>query len=122
MVKRLIWVMIGTLVATLLLTTVALAGWTPEDIYNDFAKNGKLTRDYTDAELRAYQNDATLAQYCDQDKKHRLDELVREMLGRDEYPFTGFQIAIIVIVVVVLVAGGIALRRYSRPHKTSQKS
>jgi uncharacterized protein YcnI len=122
MAKRLIWLIIGTMVMTLLVTTVAIAGWTPEDIYNDFVTNGKLTRDYTDAELQAYLNDATVAQYSDPDKKKRLDELIQEILDRDEYPFTGFQIAIIAIVVVVLIGGGIALRHYSRPQKPAQKS
>jgi hypothetical protein len=122
MAKRLAWLIIGTLLMTLALTTVALAGWTPQDIYNDFATNGKLTRNYTDAELQAYLNDATLAGYSDPDKKKRLDDLVNELLGRDEFPFTGFEIAMIAIVVVILVGGGVALRYYSRPQKPTQKS
>lgn len=34
---------------------------------------------------------------------------------RDAFPVSGFQITMIVLVVVVLIAGGIALRRLSRP-------
>ncbi len=52
MVKKIVLLMLGTVLLTLLLTTVAWA-WTPQEIYNDFAEHGKLTRDYTDAELRA---------------------------------------------------------------------
>jgi len=121
-VKRLILIIIGALVFTLLLQTVALAGWTPQDIYDDFATNGKLTREYTNAELQAYLNDSTQAQYGDPDVKKRLTEVVKDRLSRDEYPFTGFQIAILVIVVVALIGGGFALRQLSRPKKPAQKN
>jgi uncharacterized protein YcnI len=119
MAKRLILVLIGALVATLSIATVAIAGWTPQDIYDDFVTNGTLTRDYTTEELNAYLNDATLAQYADQDTKKKLDDLIKD---REDYPFTGFQIAIFAIVVVALVGGGFALRYLSRPQKPSQKN
>jgi hypothetical protein len=122
MVKKLVLLFIGAIVINLLLATVALAGWTPQDIYDDFATNGKLTRNYTDAELNAYLNDASLAQYGDSDLKKRLDDVVKDRLSRDEYPFTGFQIAILVVVVVALVGGGVALRRLSRPNKPTEKN
>ncbi len=32
---------------------------TPQDIYNDYVQNHRLTGDYTKDELRAYLNDAT---------------------------------------------------------------
>lgn len=38
-------------------------------------------------------------------------------IQRDMFPVSGFQIAMAVIVVVILIAGGIALRRLSRPRK-----
>jgi hypothetical protein len=122
MVKKLVLLFVGAIVINLLLATVALAGWTPQDIYDDFATNGKLTRNYTEAELNAYINDASLAQYGDDDFKKRLDDVVKDRLTRDEYPFTGFQIAILVVVVVALVGGGVALRRLSRPHKPAEKN
>jgi hypothetical protein len=121
MVKRVAFLILGALVLTLLLSTVVLA-WTPQDIYNDFATNGKLTRDYTTAELRAYLNDATLAQYADQDIKDRLDSAVKDIIDRDEFPFTGFQLAMAGVVVVALIGGGIALRLLSRPRKSKQDS
>jgi hypothetical protein len=116
MAKRLALLILASLVLTLLITTVALA-WTPQDIYNDYAQHGKLTRNYTDAELRAYLNDATLAQYADKDIKNRLDTLVTQELTRTTFPFTGFQIAMGVLVVVVLIGGGVALRLLSRPRR-----
>jgi hypothetical protein len=120
--KKLVLLFIGAIVINLLLTTVALAGWTPQDIYDDFVANGKLTRSYTDVELKAYLNDASLAQYSDDDLKKRLDDVVKDRLSRDEYPFTGFQIAILAVVVVALIGGGVALRKLSRPHKPAEKN
>jgi uncharacterized protein YcnI len=121
-VKKLLFVFVGAIVVNLLLTTVAMAGWTPQDIYDDFVTNGKLTRDYTDAELNAYLNDASLAQYSDDDVKKRLDDVVKDRLSRDVYPFTGFQIAILVVVVVALIGGGVTLRKLSRPRKPADKN
>jgi nitrogen fixation protein FixH len=117
MVKKLLLLFIGAIVINLIMTTVALAGWTPQDIYDDFVANGKLTRDYTEAELKAYLNDASLAQYSDDDLKKRLDDVVKDRLTRDEFPFTGFQIGILAVGVVALIGGGVALRRLSRPHR-----
>lgn len=122
MAKKLVLLFIGAIVINLLLTTVALAGWTPQDVYDDFVTNGKLTRNYTDTELKAYLNDASLAQYSDDDLKKRLDDVVKDRLSRDEYPFTGFQIAILAVVVVALIGGGVALRKLSRPHKPTEKN
>jgi hypothetical protein len=115
--KRILILILGVLAITLLMTTAALAA-TPQDIYNDYADNGKLDNHYTDAELRAYLNDATLHQYGDRDKIDQLDDLVNNLLTRDEFPFTGFQLMIAGIVAVALVGGGIALRRLSRPQKS----
>ncbi len=119
MVRRVVLIVLGSLVLTLLLASVAVA-WTPQQIYDDFATNGKLTHDYTKAELKAYLNDATVAQYADKDIKDRLDKTVKELIDRDTFPFTGFQMMIAGIVVVVLVGGGIALRLLSRPRNSSQ--
>jgi hypothetical protein len=121
MVKRVVYLVLGALLFTLLLTTVAMA-WTPQQIYDDFSQNGKLTRQYTDAELHAYLNDATLAAYADRGIKSRLDTTVIGLLNRTTFPFTGFQLMIAGLVVVALVGGGVALRLLSRPRKPSQES
>ena len=62
-------VIIFSMVVALLLMAfsgVALAGTSPQDIYNDYADNGKLDGTYTDAELQAYLDDATVHQYGDE--------------------------------------------------------
>lgn len=107
----------GVLALTLLMSGVALAA-TPQEIYDDFASDGKLDGNYTDSELRAYLNDATLHQYGDPGILDRLDNSVQSSLGRDTFPFTGFQLAIAGIVVVALVAGGVLLRHFTRPRES----
>jgi hypothetical protein len=113
MIKRLVLLVLGAMVITLLVTTVAMAA-TPQDIYNDFADNGKLDGTYTQAELRAFLNDAYFKAY----PPHNIDtlnQIVTEMLTeRETFPFTGFQLMIAGIVAVVLVGGGLALRRFAR--------
>ena len=124
MAKRIVLLIVGSLLFTALLTTAAMAGppWTPQDIYDDFVQNGKLTRDYTDAELKAYLNDATMSQYGDRNILDRLDDAVMNLLDRDEFPFTGFQLMMAGIVVVVLIGGGVMLRLLTRPKKSSESS
>jgi hypothetical protein len=121
MAKRVALLVLGSLVLTLLLTAAAVA-WTPQDIYDDFAQNGALTRDYTNKELRDYLDSAPAVAYGDVDLTDRLDDAVMDLLDRETFPFTGFQMMIAGIVVVCLVGGGIALRLLSRPRKSSQNS
>lgn len=103
-------------VMVMLFSGVALAA-TPTDIYEDYAKDSKLDGTYTDAELRAYLNDATLAQYPpDKPTKDELDTLVKTLLNkqRSQFPFTGLEMAMLLLGAVVLVGGGFALRRSTR--------
>jgi hypothetical protein len=95
------------------LSGVALAA-TPQDIYNDYADNGKLDQQYSKADLQAYLNDATLHQYGDPTIVAALDLVVKDLLGRNEFPFTGAQLGIIAAVAVILIAGGFGLRRLTR--------
>jgi hypothetical protein len=104
------------LVFLLGLSGIALAA-TPEDIYNDFAADGDLDRSYTDAELEAYLNDATVHQYGSAAVLSTLDDLVEQLLagttpaGRSSFPFTGFEIFLAGIGGLALIGGGIAVRR-----------
>jgi len=120
MFKRLTFVVLGALLLTLLIAGVAQAAHSPQDIYDDFLANGKLIGDYTDAELQAYLNDAQIHQYGDKSVTDRLDKYVLDRLERETFPFTGFEIAMGVLVVLVLIGGGIALRRLSRPKKPAE--
>jgi hypothetical protein len=132
MKKRVLFLILGVLVIGLMMTSVALASAqnpaTPQDIYDDYAgvlpdtgQPGKLDgpkTPYTDEELQAYLNDATIHLYGEPTITDPLDDLVTDMLSREEFPFTGFQLMIAGIVAVVLVGGGVALRRLSRPQKS----
>ena len=112
--KKLAFLVLGVIVLTLLLAPVAMAtSYSPQDIYNDFATNGKLTHSYTQAQLKAYLNDTTLGAYSLKTIKSQLDNVV-EALVRPSFPFTGFQMLLAGIAVVALVGGGLALRRFSR--------
>jgi len=111
--KRVALFSLLVLVLVLALAGVAQAA-TPQDIYDDYAADGDLDGDYTDAELEAYLNDATIHQYGRPDIISELDTLVRKLLTRDEFPFTGFQMLLAGAVAVVLVGGGAALRLRSR--------
>jgi hypothetical protein len=113
---------LGALIFALVLTGVAVAGYTPQDIYNDFYADGDLDNRYSDAELHAYLNDAQVHEYGDSSITSRLDEAVLDLVTRDVFPFTGFQLTMAGIVVVVLIGGGIALRRLSRPRRSSEPS
>jgi hypothetical protein len=98
---------------------IAMAA-SPQDIYNDYVADGKLDGTYTADELRAFLSDATLDQYGDPAILTALDGIAQDMLndqtGGDhgEFPFTGFQVALMALVVVVLVGGGFGLRRLGR--------
>ena len=110
--KKAILLVSAVLLFLLVLTGVAVAA-TPQDIYNDYADNGKLDQTYTKAELQAYLNDATIHQYGDPTIVAALDDLVNDML-RNEFPFTGAQLGLIALAAVVLIGGGFGLRRLTR--------
>lgn len=116
MIKRLVLLVLGATVIALLIAGVAMAATphTPQDIYKDFADNGKLDGKYSRAEFQAFLNDATSAGYPGSNIG-TLNQIVREMLtDRTTFPFTGFQLMIAGIVAVVLVGGGLVLRRFAR--------
>lgn len=115
--KKALLLIVLTAVLVLTLSGVALAA-TPQQIYDDYADNGVLDGTYTDAELIAYLNSAYVHQYGDPTILTELDSLVRTILSaRDRFPFTGFEIALVVIGALALVGTGLGLRRLGR-HQT----
>lgn len=115
--KKFAIIILAALAFTLLWGAVAYAA-TPQDIYNDYADNKKLDGQYTDAELQAYLNDATIHQYGDESVTGPLDTLVKQMLttssGQETFPFTGMQMIVLALGGLALVSGGVALRRSAR--------
>ena len=116
MYKRLALVILGVIATTLLAGSVVFAA-TWQDIHADLVEDGRLDGEYTAEELEDYLNNATVAEYHSivQD---RLNQITQSESGRSVFPFTGFQLMIAGIVAVVLVGGGIALRRFSRPQRS----
>jgi hypothetical protein len=114
-VKRAFFLLATLAVLVLALGGVALAA-TPQEIYNDYAADGKLDGTYTDAELRAYLADSLLDQYGNPAILTALDGLVNAKLseGHGEFPFTGAQIALMAFAAMALIGGGVGLRRLAR--------
>ena len=113
--KKLVLFVILTAVLLVTLCGTAFAA-TPQDIWNDYNDNGELDGTYTNDELRAYLNNATLHQYPpDGSKIQSLDAKVRGLLSaRDRFPFTGAEIAWIAVAVLGLLGAGVGLRRLAR--------
>lgn len=134
---------IGLLVVVtmlLVLGVVAVAqAASPQDIYNDYAVDSALTGPYTAAELQAYLDDATIDQYGDPAVRNPLDALVGRVLGvfqaqpgisfadaleqalgqttgedRDTFPFTGFEVVLVLFGSLLLLGSGVAVRRATR--------
>ena len=122
MAKRWALLIAGALAVTLLSATAVMANSTPLDIYSDYVADGKLTRAYSNAELLAYLDHTSLAEYGDADINNTLVATVKYRTDRGVFPSTGFQIALIAIAVVVLVAGGVLLRCFSRPRTKRHES
>ena len=107
------------LVFVAVLAGTALAA-TPQDIYNDFAQDGKLDGNYTQAELDATLADPTLAQYGDASVLDRLRNLVRSSgTDRTVFPFTGAEMLAILGGGAILLLLGIFLRRGRRDESAS---
>lgn len=117
MKKTILFVVLAAVLSLTVCGTVFAA--TSNDIWNDFKDNGRLDGTYTTGELRAYLNDATLHQYPpDAGKIRSLDSLVRGLLsGRNRFPFTGTDIALVAVGVVALLGIGLGLRRVARARK-----
>lgn len=116
--KKAILLAVAVVALVLALSGVALAA-SPQDIYNDYAADQKLDGTYTREELLAYLSDATLDQYGDPAILTALDGVARGLIdssqgGRDTFPFTGVQIALMAFAVVALLGGGVGLRLLGR--------
>jgi opacity protein-like surface antigen len=113
----------------LLGSSAALAAG-PQQIYADFADNGRLDATYAASDLRAAAQSATLGGYEDAGTVGRMRTEIRRQLGGGApagaqaslratgsggtLPFTGFDLALIVGGALFLLALGGGLRRMSR--------
>jgi len=117
MARRVSCLVVSVAVFGLVCGGMATAGSSPQDIYDDYSADGVLSNTYTASQLESYLNDAQLHEYGDPSVTSGLDDAVMDLMARDVFPVSGFQIAMAVLVVVVLIVGGILLRRLSRPRR-----
>jgi multisubunit Na+/H+ antiporter MnhB subunit len=112
--RRLLGLVVVAGLVVLLVAGVAFAA-SPQDIYNHYVATDNLNG-YSTADLNAVLTDPTLAQYANQDELNKLKDLIRtsEVETQSVFPFTGFQMLLIVGAGVVLVGGGVLLRRGQR--------
>ncbi|MBN1632263.1 MAG: hypothetical protein JW990_21105 [Thermoleophilia bacterium] len=117
MARRATYLAVSVAIFVLICGGVATAGSSPQDIYDDYAVDGVLNNTYTASQLQTCLNDAQLHEYGDPSVTSGLDDAVMDLMAREVFPVSGFQIAMAVLVVVVLIVGGIMLRRLSRPRR-----
>jgi cell division septation protein DedD len=123
--------------AALLAAPAALAA-TPQQIYRDAATHGKLTRNYSAAQLQAALKDATVQGYGGHVvkvviQKGAVQRIVtgpsggvagaQQSLGaahaRNTLPFTGAQLWLFALVGLALIAGGALLKTTARQKSRS---
>ena len=130
----------GALVAAMLIAVPVAAGATPQQIYRDFADNGHLDGTYSTADLQRALKDAVLQEYggpSGQNLKPAIKKGVAKKNNQGQQsqsgqkggetnastppvqsssglPFTGLDLAVVLIVGVLLLAFGVGLRRFAR--------
>jgi hypothetical protein len=113
----------------LLVSSAALAA-SPRQIYADFADNGRFDATYSESDLRAALQNASLGGYEDSTTVGRMNAEIKRQLGGSgpagtqeslrstgsggTLPFTGFDLALIVGGALLLLVLGGGLRRASR--------
>jgi opacity protein-like surface antigen len=124
-----------TLVATIVVALVGLVvssaalAASPRQIYADFADNGRFDATYSEADLRAAAQNASLGGYEDQATVGRMQTEIKRQVGAGgpagaqesikttgggTLPFTGLDLVLIVGGALFLLAVGGGLRRISR--------
>ena len=125
---------VTSLAAAALISAPGAAGATPQQIYKDFADNGRLDKAYTNAELKAAIKDASLQVYPSPQVGVTLRPTVSNVLGAQRtagksplatarrsgsLPFTGAELTIFALVGIALVTSGVLLRTTARQKSRS---
>ncbi|MCL4368364.1 MAG: hypothetical protein M1337_04265 [Actinobacteria bacterium] len=138
--RRLIPCALATVLLVVAFVGVAQAA-SPQNIYDDYAADGKLTGPYTATELTAVAGDATLHQYGNPTVLAGLESLATAVAGamraegltfeqalakvlgastggggggRSTFPFTGFELFVAIAGSVLLLGGGVVIRKVAR--------
>jgi len=105
--------------AAALAAAPAALGATPQQIYRDYADNGRLNHQYTKSDLQRALRDAALQGY----PHVGVQGAVQQALGaqavktRGGLPFTGLDLGLMAAVAALLLAAGTGLRRLGRAKK-----
>lgn len=110
---------LATIVALLLALPAAVAGAaTPRQIYQDYADNGRLDGTYTRSELNAVIKDAVLQGYgaptVETELRQEAEAQQAGAVQRGFLPFTGMDLALMVLGGGGLLVLGFTLRRIGR--------
>jgi hypothetical protein len=106
----------GTVCAALVFGVGPALGATPQQIYKDYADNGRLDHKYSQADLQRALRDAALQGY----PKVGVQGAVEQALGakavkpRGGLPFTGLDLALLAAGGGVLLVAGTGLRKLAR--------
>ena len=114
----------GTFVAAILIAAPVGLAATPQQIYRDFADNGKIDGHYTRADLQRALNNAVIQGYNQPAAKPAIKQAqvnaaeqkaaVPAVKKTSGLPFTGVDLALIAIGGGALLAFGAGLRRFAR--------
>lgn len=104
--------------AAALAAAPAALGATPQQIYRDYADNGRLDHHYTKGDLQRALRDAALQGY----PRVGVQGAVQQALGAKGVktgglPFTGFDLGLMAAGGALLLAAGTGLRRLGRAKK-----
>ena len=120
----------GVLAAALMIAAPIATAATPEDIYRDYADNGRLDQAYTPAELQRALKDAVVQGYggpSGKTLKPTVKKTISEVKSEEKdvqpvppvkkeggLPFTGLDLALITFGGASLLLFGAGLRRFAR--------
>lgn len=105
-----------TACAALALGAVPAMGATPQQIYRDYADNGRLDHKYSQADLQRAQRDAALQGY----PRVGVQGAVEQALGAQGVkasgglPFTGLDLALLAAGGALLLIAGTGLRKFGK--------
>jgi hypothetical protein len=105
-----------TACAALALGAVPAMGATPQQIYRDYADNGRLDHKYSQADLQRAQRDAALQGYPHVGVQGAVEQALgaRAVKTNGGLPFTGLDLALLAAGGGLLLVAGTGLRKLGR--------
>jgi hypothetical protein len=105
-----------TACAALALGAVPAMGATPQQIYRDYANNGRLDQKYSQADLQRAQRDAALQGYPHVGVQGAVEQALaaRTAKAKGGLPFTGLDLALLGAGGGLLLVAGTGLRKFGR--------